>query len=271
MAIASLDALVAGLTGGPAPFYFHKYLATLEAAGTYVSLFGQPGIPGAAATPSPGVDGAALTSFAGQIPYPAHPSNDCYLANLSASSNSAGKLALADRLWHNSGLTSTTTTAQTITFPTLPARDTNGTANGAGVMVGIEVSTATTNGSPVTNTTMSYTNSAGTPGRTATIASFPQSAVAGSFVPFQLQAGDVGVRSIESVTLGTSYGTGVIHLVAYRVIEMVMVNANSGGDHQDAFGLGLPRCYQNTVPFLLWLPSATGVQTVDGMIKFAVN
>ena len=39
--------------------------------------------------------------------------------------------------------------------------------------------------------------------------------------PFYLAAGDRGVRSIQTVTLGTSYGGGSISLIAYRPIILV--------------------------------------------------
>jgi hypothetical protein len=271
MAILNMDNLVAGLTGGPAPFFFLKTFPAPEAAGIHASMHLAPGIPGAAVAPSPGVNGAALTSYAGQIPFPAITTEKCYLARLSFGCTMTGSLSLYDRLWHNSGLTVTTTTEQSITTPSWPARDRDGSVNGVGVLVGIEVSTATTNGSAVTNTTLNYTNSAGVSGRTATMASFPATAVAGTFVPFLLQAGDVGVRSIQGVTLGTSYGGGAIHLVAYRVLGIVSVNVANGGGERDALELGLPECYADTVPFLLFMPSSSAVGTLQGSVKFAVN
>jgi hypothetical protein len=134
-------------------------------------------------------------------------------------------------------------------------------------MVGIEVRTATTNAAAVLNATLDYTNSAGTPGRTGTIlptTGIPATAVAGTFIPFMLAAGDAGIRSIQNITLGTSLGAGAIHLVAYRVIAM------AGGEFilspfgltplaefdRDPVSLGLPRLYNNTVPFFLRLAAA---------------
>ena len=136
-------------------------------------------------------------------------------------------------------------------------------------MVGIEVSTATTNAGAITNTTLTYTNSAGTAGRTGTISSFPATAVAGTFVPFSLQAGDDGVRSIQTLTLGTSYGGGTIHLVAYRVLAgpLSVMTAN-GSDSLDFAGTGLPRNYDNTVPQLLLIPNAVTAITYWAMLQW---
>ena len=104
---------------------------------------------------------------------------------------------------------------------------------------------------------------------TATITSFPATAVAGTFVPFQLAAGDTGVRAIASVTLGTSYGGGAIHLVAYRVLATIPVNLANSGLMADYASVGFPRLHNDTVPFLLWRPSATTAVTVQGEVLYA--
>ena len=130
---------------------------------------------------------------------------------------------LAGVLWVNTGLTVTTTTAQNITTPTLPARDFQGTTSGIGCMIGIVTTTANTNAATISNSTISYTNSTGTAGRTATLLGnagdqFPATPVIGTTVWFQLAAGDTGVKSIESVTLGTSLGGGAISVIIARPI-----------------------------------------------------
>lgn len=266
MAITSLDGLLAGFQP---PIFFEKIGGTMEATGVLHSLLYTAGIPGAGVAPASAIGGDALTSYAGQIPYINPASGNGHLARLSCSSSSAGRLLLVDRLWHNASITSTTTTAQTVNSATFPARDANGSTDGEGVLVGIEVSTATSNGAPITNTTMSYTNSGNTASKTATMASFPATAVAGTFVPFRLAAGDIGVRSIQSLTLGTSYGTGVIHLVAYRVLADLSVALSNVGDALDAFRLGLPQLHDDTVPTLLWQPTSTGGVTLRGLATYA--
>lgn len=263
MAITTVDGVIAGLLP---PEKFIKVGGTMEAAGVMHSLAYVSGRPGAAVAPTPGLAGAALTTYGGQIPFTNPGSGNSYLARLSATATIGGTLMVYDRLWHNSGFTVTTTTAQTVTSAAWPARDANGSTNGAGVLVGIEVSTATTNAGAIANMTMEYTNQSGTPTRTATVTSFPATAAAGTFVPFQLQAGDTGVRAITSLTLGTSLVTGTVHLVAYRELGDSVVVAVSNGTTQDAFGTGLVRLYDNTVPFLLWLPSATTAATVQGSL-----
>lgn len=266
MAIETIDEALASMRP---PEDFLKVGVTMEAAGVFYSPFYVTGRPGAAAAPSPGLNGAALTTYAGQIPFTNPAIGNSYLARLEASASVAGKLLVCDRLWHNSGYTVTTTTAQNTTHPGIPARDQNGATNGDNVMLGIEVSTATTNGAAITNMTASYTDQSGNAGATATIASFPQSATVGTFVPFQLAAGDTGVRSVQSLTLGTSLVTGVVHLVQYRILAAISCPVANVGAAVDAITGGFVRLYDNTVPFLLWLPTATTAVTLSGQIILA--
>ncbi len=268
MAITTMDGVLAGMR---APEPFLKTSVTGEAIGGFHSTAYMAGRPGAMVAPTPDLAGAALTTYAGQIPFPAAVGGQSiYLSRLSGSqAGNIGAIILADRLWHNSGFTQATTTAETVNSAAFPARDRNGSTNGVGVQVALEVSTATTNASAITNTTMSYTNEAGTAGRTATIASFPATAVAGTFVPFNLQAGDNGVRSIQSLTKGTSYGGGTMHLVAYRTVLMLPTPLANLGYAVDGISGGLPLMYDNSVPFLTCQLVGTSAGICAGTISYA--
>lgn len=264
MAITTFDQAVAGLLP---PYMFHKYVVAQEAAGVPHVIHYQAGFPGAAVAPTSGINGDALTSYSGMFQFPAA-SNNTHLYSFSIQGDNFGQFWLCDRLWHNATIVSTTTTAQAITTPTWPARDRNGATAGDGVLVGLEVSTATTNGAAVTNTTLEYTNSASANTRTATIANFPATAIAGTFIPFELQAGDTGVKSIQGLTLGTSYGTGVLHLVAFRKIAMLTSSAARAPARGGLDDLGMPRCYDNTVPFIVIRPNATSVSRYSGSLIY---
>lgn len=270
MAITTLDGVVAGML--PAQ-RLHKQGTTMESPVVDImhSLFYANGRPGAATAPSPGVNGAALTSYAGQIPFSTPVSGTTHLAMFEACASQLGRLVLCDRLWHNSGIVVTTTGAQAIVTPTWPARDANGATLGEGVLIAIEVSTATTNGA-VTSPTISYTNSAGVAGRTGTMSNatgqFPVTAVAGTFATFALQAGDTGVRSVQSITLGTSLGAGAIHLVAYRPLATLDITVANVGASKDVVALGMPRLYDDTVPFLVWNQISTTAVNISGQLVY---
>jgi hypothetical protein len=262
MAITTLDGVIAGMRP---PEDFLKAGATMESAGVHHSLFYTAGRPGAAVAPSPGLAGAALTSYAGQIPWVNPASGNSYLARLEASGNASGTLLLCDRLWHNSGIVVTTTTVQTVNSVAWPARDRDGSTNGESVLAALEFSAASTNAA-IGNTTLSYTDQSGNAGATATLPTTPATIAAGSFLPFPLAAGDTGIRSIQSITLGTSYLTGTMHLVAYRVLARLGCSASNVPAALDAVTGGFVRLYNDSVPFLVWLPTGTAGITLNGQL-----
>jgi hypothetical protein len=201
----------------------HKVGAAPEAAGIWHSHHISTGTPGTWSPGTPGVGGRATdgTTLAddGVLKLPtAGAGLALYLTQLQTVATVACQIMLMDYLWVNTGLVVTTTTAQTVTSVAFPARDIASTANGDGVGLAILVTTATTNAAAVTTITASYTDNHGNAGRTATISSFPATAVAGTLIPFQLAAGDEGVSAVASITLGTSLVAGAISLVAYRMI-----------------------------------------------------
>lgn len=262
MAITTLDGLIAGFQP---PQMFHKSLSGTLVAGRPFTPFYTSGIPGAAVAPTPGLAGAALTSYPGQLPFSNPGAGNSYLARLVGMASQAGVLLLVDRLWHNSGLVVTTTTAQTVNSAAWPARDANGSTNGAGVIIGLEVSGAT--GAGAATPTISYTDQDGNAGATGSMAVAYASSAIGAFYPFTLAAGDTGVRSIQSCTLGVSMTSGTIHLVAYRVLAAIPI-ANSGAGIDPMSG-GLPRMFDNTVPQLIFIPNTTTSSVISGQMVVA--
>ena len=248
-----------------------KVGTALEAAGQYYCFAKDGGAPGAWSPGTPGINGrntdGTTAADLGCITVGNPTSGAWYVRDFNISASQAGMFILADVLWVNTGLVVTTTTAQAITQPTLPLRDNLGTSNGHGIGAGILVTTATTNASPVTTITISYTNSTGTAGRTGTISSFPATAVIGTFVPFQLQAGDVGVRSIQSITLGTTLTAGAISLIAFNFLGTSPVTIANVGSI--AFQKQLDLRIQNghcLLPF--WLASNTAATNLTGTVYF---
>lgn len=262
MAITTLDGVLAG---SAPPAFISKALSGTLVAGRAFSPFYLAGIPGAAVAPTPGAAGAALTAYSGQIPIPAA-SGNTHLSRFSLTSSAqAGVGLLCDRLWHNSGIVVTTTTAQTINSVAWPARDNNGSTNGEGVYIGLEVSTATGAGASVIS--ISYTNQAGTAGKTGTASPlYAASSAAGTFYIFNLAAGDTGVRSIQSYTSTVSMTSGVVHLVAFRVLAMVELPAAGISGVVDAVTGGLPREYDTTVPFPIYIPQTTTTTQLTGSV-----
>ena len=207
------------------PVVFMKTSTAAEAVGNWYGTWKDAGFPGAWAPGTPGVngrvtDGTTSTDF-GCLPIKTPGTGANYLTELTMGASVNHSHLFFDVLWINSGLTVTTTTAQSITTPTLPARDVNGTTNGEGLMIGLMFTAASTNAAAIANSTVSYTNSTGTSGRTATLSAIagsqiPATPVIGTMIWFNLQAGDKGVQSIQSITLATSLVTGSISLFIAR-------------------------------------------------------
>jgi len=261
MTITTLDGVIAGCKP---PQFFYKALSGTLVGGRLYTPFYAAGIPGAAVAPTPGLAGEALTTYAGQIPFSNPGSGTSYLARfVGLSSGQAGQIMLVDRLWHNSGITITSTASQTVNSATFPARDENGTTNGAGVLLGVEVSAATGSANPTI--TVTYTNSAGAPSKTgANITGTTAPSPVGAFYSIGLQAGDKGVRSVQSITLSASWISGTIHLVAYRVLSVIQIGAGGISTAVDAVTGGMPQMFNNTVPFLLFVPSGTQSTSLQG-------
>lgn len=263
MAITTLDGVISGMRP---PEDVLKIGSTMISVGVLHSLFYTAGRPGAAAAPGVGTTGVALTTYTGAVPWSNPASGNSYLARFEVSTSQVGALMLLDRLWHNDSISVTTTTSQNVNSAAWPARDRDGSTNGENVLVAIEVTAVLGNNSDVTNCTMTYTNSSGTGSRTATMQAIPALALAGTFLIFALQAGDTGIRSIQSITLGTSLVSGSISLVAFRYLGKLPCSQANVGAAVDAITSGFPRLYNNTVMFLVWLPTATTGVTVNGQV-----
>lgn len=131
---------------------------------------------------------------------------------------------LIDRLSHTGGLSGTVTTAQTTNLPTaaLPTRETGG----EGVMAALQIYTIL--GNTDTAWTVSYTNQAGTAGRTGK-GFFSSTPFVSGIHPIQLEGTDSGVRSVESVTLTSSTLTaGNFGIVLYKPLMMIQPGRYSG-------------------------------------------
>jgi hypothetical protein len=212
---------------GSRSIYYYKVGTAAEAAAYWYNFSKDAGFPGAWAVGTPGLNGrntsGTAVADAGCLPLWTSTAS-FYLNNVTLTTQVLGSFMLADILWVNTGLVVTSTTAQTITMANpLPARDINLTTSGEGCVPALLFTAATTNGATISNSTISYTNSKGTPGRTATLIAtagdmIPATPVIGTLVFFSLAAGDTGVQSIQNIALGTSLATGSVSLAIVKPI-----------------------------------------------------
>ena len=154
---------------------------------------------------------------------------------------------IVDRLTHQGGLLSSSTSTQTTNLPTAAlTRYTSGN----GVMIGVTIYTATA--STIATITASYTNQSGTSGRTTVGTLFPKSAsarLAGNFMILPLQSGDSGARSVESVTLSVATGTGTFGVCLFRPLILLGRSSISCYDRMNfidgSFMGGIPEVEDN--------------------------
>lgn len=141
-------------------------------------------------------------------------------------------LFVMDRLLACGGLSGTVTTAQTVGGTI--GRYTGGTGNQIWIEVQSDI------GGASTTVTASYTNEAGTAGRTTIarrLGSGPYNA-AHSAHQLPLQAGDLGVRSVQSVTLAATTGTaGDFAVVVYHPLAFLIGRGTSQGPFGQLGGL----------------------------------
>lgn len=244
---------------------FMKTGTAADAAGYWYCTSKDAGFPGAWAVGTPGVNGRVTdgTDAADNGCFPiANPSVGAnYLTEVNMAASVNHTHLLFDVLWVNSGLAMTTSTAQSITTPTLPARDINGTTNGEGCGIAILCTAAVGLAAVASNATVTYTNSDGTGSRTATLSAIvgsqaPATPVIGTLIWFNLQAGDKGVRSIQSFTLNTLWVSGSISLMITRDIATIgttIPNVNA----QKIIGTPGIRLYNGTCLLHCNLASAT--------------
>jgi len=262
MAITTLDGALAGMQP---PVAIAKAVGGTMVAGRPHSFYQIAGNPGAGALNGT-LNGAALSSSStipnGIIRHVDPVSGNAHLARLAASVSQPGVLLLCDRLWDNTSAIATG--AQSITFPGLPARDNAGTTNGDGVLAAVECITA--NSATAAAVTLTYTNQAGTASRTASFsdATAATATTVGDFHRIGLQAGDTGIRSIQSVNFTTAWTSGTLGLVLYRVLAQLEIVAANVGNAIDALTGGFPRLYNGTCPFLVFVPSTTTSSNITG-------
>lgn len=268
MAITTLQGAIDGL----APITFCQKVGAQSAGALAFSYWYSAGYPAPATANASGLAGAVCNSSTpGAIPFPTPPAGaNTYLGKIGGGNYQERTIVgasfhLIDRLWHNSGLSPTLTTAQTVNSVAWPARDSNGTSNGEDVYIALELSTATGAGANVP--TISYTNSDGVAGRTATlISAYGATSRTGSWFVFGLQAGDVGVRSVQTYTNSVSMTSGNVHLVAFRVIHLpTHTSCGQGGllpASDDVLSGCMPRLFDGSC--LMWTctpTSGTSLQT----------
>lgn len=212
-----------------------------DSAGYWMLNSKDAGVPGAWVLGSPGLNGAnfdcssaAGAAVAGSSYLQSAASGNLYLTNVTIAGSVAETIQVVDLLWYNTGLGVTTTTLQAVTTAAFPARDINGSTDGEGIQFALYAVAALGNAATIATSTINYTDSQGNTGNTGTFSALvgwqaPATPVIGTFMPFQLAAGDRGVRALTNasgggITLATTYTSGTMSAIAYRPLVTIANN-----------------------------------------------
>jgi len=254
---------------------FMKSGTAADTVGYWYCTSKDAGYPGAWAAGTPGINGrvtdGTVAADYGCIPIANPSTGNNFITELIMQSNVNHYHLFFDVLWVNSGIVVTTTTAQTITTPTLPARDINGGTAGEGCMIGMLTTTANTNAAAIANSTISYTNSKGVAGKTATLTAIAGSQITispviGTLTWFNLAAGDTGVQSIQSITLGTSLVAGAVSFFIARDVASIGTTVVNVGA-QKILGAPGSRIYNGSCLLHCYLASATTATFCNGELS----
>lgn len=278
-ALGNISDLINRATGGnsgtPENLWFFKNPAisgttvTFQNANQLQSLWlmdGWPGkgsAPGAVAVPDNTTAGGLLQADPGG-------GRQKWLTSLGVSCSQPGTLFLYDRLLHISGLSGTSTSAQTV------GGSLTRYTTGAGNMAWIEVYTAI--GTTARTVTMSYSNTTPTSGRTSTARAIGGTGATGSaggsgqcqMFPMPLQAGDTGVSAVASFTLSASTGTaGDIGLTIGHPLAFIPINPTIQGGWRDfVTGLpGIPEILTDACLALAFMAGTTSAPAIFGSMS----
>jgi hypothetical protein len=264
------------------------FATTAHTAGLWYNLQQGGGNPAAATVLGGGTNLAfqALTDATvggGGIPHGGNVGNFKHLLNAAAQTAAVTTapcvLMLVDMLGFYPITTVTVTGAQTLNNSVTLPRYTNG----AGVQALLVPSTVM--GAATPNISLGYTNSAAVAAR-ATPATLPigNSAAAvtsiaysgtgaGKFGPFMpLQAGDAGIKSVESINLSASYLSGVLNLMLCKpllTLPITTLGVTAERDLVNQF-MSMPKVYDGAcLQWLMLAGAATPVASpISGHLEF---
>jgi len=262
MAITNRDTLVNALAASINYKIFKASNASLT-AGIISSLWRSAGNTTAGAIPT---TSAECTDYLpGSFILPSVTTEKLYVGKVSLSLGVAGNIFIMDRLSHMGGLNGTLATAQTVNLDiTTPVSQNRCLANGSNVQWYLEWYAAT--GSTAVTSTITYTNHADVTGRTTTVALAATRPIS-CMLPILPASGDLGIKSIQTVTLSATTGTsGNFGVTATKQIAEVPIILANTGSIVDYAGLGLPEISADSCIMFSVLTSTTSTGLLIGSI-----
>lgn len=204
MALLNLAALRAAQVSPTQVMYSSKISPANGPQSRFASTWQYQGLPAAATAPGAAAIPTRATAGAlGQLNRPGVEQRAWLRRSYVGTGNLTviyGAIMLVDRLAHMSGLDGTSIVAQTVNTPALTRY-----TNGVGVMAGYSIYTAI--GATPQTITSTYDSDSGT-GHTSQAVDIGGTLLNTTlFVPFSVQAGDLGFKAVTNVTLSGSTGS----------------------------------------------------------------
>jgi hypothetical protein len=134
-----------------------------------------------------------------------------------------------------------------------------------GLELWAEAATACTGNLAVTVT---YTNSDNTPGQTTGAVGIAAAPTLGRMWQLPLQAGDKGIKMIESVT-GTVATVGTFNVHIMRRLWQGRVPSVAAGDLHDLLKIGLPQVYADSALYLVVIADSTSTGIPELFLEIA--
>lgn len=183
------------------------------------------------------------SSFGAQTTFPLpfsldNPPDAYYIlaARINPAAKTGGAYYLCDRLIHTGGYSASGAKTITTNLPT-PALPRH--TDGKGVFAALEIYTQI--GTTATSATISYTNTNDVSGRTSPAVVFGGTGFRelGRFIKLPLQSGDLGIKSVESITIGNTATAGSFGLTLYKPLYFMAINNADGPHYLDFVNGGL--------------------------------
>ena len=243
MAITTLDQLIASATQ---EVRIIKTASMTTVANIPFTPFAQAGNPGAGtlAGSSTAVGAVPTDATAGFPVISAFGGGATgYINRVTFGSTVACRLILFDMLWKGGSYAFNASVA--VTPPSFASRVVN--TDYAGLEIWFEQVTAATG---IQSVTVTYTNQAGTTGRTTGAVSQGTAGIIGRMTQMPLQAGDSGVQAVTNV-VGTVATAGTFNVLVMRRLWAGRCRVvNDGGVH-DMLSTGLPQIFADSALYLV--------------------
>ena len=275
MAISTLDQYIAS---SKQKINIVKNVSRTSLAFTPFSCFdiaGQPGAGTLAGTST--AAGVVPTDATAGCPVLNFSTGVGYLTKVNFRSAVAGMLDLYDMVFKAGAYAYTAGTTSLSSQPAISSRCpdyTGGLPFGNGFELWIEVSTAFVTGT-AWQVQVTYTNQAGTTGRTSIISAAQNAAalILGKMFQMQLQSGDSGVQRIESVIVtngGTAMTAGAFNVLILRPLAgNLRVPVAGAGDAFDLLKTGMPIVYTDSAFVCIPTPDSTATNTWNVTLEIA--